>query len=105
MATIVAPVAISGRRFDRVHYYEIAPYLDPSRRYELLNGTIYALSPAKPPHAGTVSFFVARLHALDPNKFIVRAQDVLEIEPDGSPEPERKRRDTRHRGWGHRAKP
>jgi len=35
-----------------------------------------------------VTFFVARLHALDPGKFFVRAQDVLEIEPDGSPEPD-----------------
>jgi Uma2 family endonuclease len=88
VATIAGPVAISERRFDRAHYYEIAPYLDPSRRYELLNGTIYALSPAKPPRAGTVTFFVARFHALDPGKFFVRAQDVLEIEPDGSPEPD-----------------
>ncbi len=46
------------------------------------------MRPAKPPHAGTVSFFVARLHGLDPGKFIARAQDVLEIEPDGSPEPD-----------------
>jgi Uma2 family endonuclease len=88
VATISAPIAISKRRFDRAHYYEIAPYLDPSRRYELLNGTIYALSPAKPPHAGTVTFFVSRLHALDPGKYFVRAQDVLEIEPEGSPEPD-----------------
>lgn len=50
--------------------------------------TLYALSPAEPPHAGTGTFFVARLHALDPDKFFVRAQHVLEIEPDGSPEPD-----------------
>lgn len=88
MTTIAAPIAISARRFNRAQYYEIAPYLDPSRRYELLNGTIYALSPANPPHAGTVKFFVTRLHALDPGNFIVQSQDVLEIEPDGSPEPD-----------------
>jgi len=88
VATIGAPIAISERRFNRADYYEIAPFLDPSRRYELLNGTIYALSPAKPPHAGTVTFFVARLHALDPGTYFVRARDVLEIEPDGSPEPD-----------------
>ncbi len=88
LATIDAPVAISEHRFDRAQYYEIAPYLDPSRRYELLNGTIYALSPGKPPHAGTVTFFVARLYSLHPGRFIVRAKAVLEIEPDGAPEPD-----------------
>jgi Uma2 family endonuclease len=88
LATVAAPIAISECRFDRAQYYEIAPYLDPSRRYELLNGTIYVLSPAKPPRAGTVTFFVARFHALDTDKFFVRARDVLEIESEGAPEPD-----------------
>jgi Uma2 family endonuclease len=62
--------------------------LDPNLRYELLDGTIYAMSPAKPPHAGIVDFFLNRLRALGPTIYQLRSQAVVEIDPDGSPEPD-----------------
>jgi Uma2 family endonuclease len=67
----IAP-ALHPYRFSRAEYYAIADSLDPSRRYELLDGTIYAMSPANPPHSAR----------------FLRIQDTLEIEPDGSPEPD-----------------
>jgi Uma2 family endonuclease len=82
----IAP-ALHPYRFSRAEYYAIADSLDPSRRYELLDGTIYAMSPANPPHSGLVTFFANRLRTLDATRFL-RIQDTLEIEPDGSPEPD-----------------
>ena len=84
----VAVPALHPHRFSRAEYYAIADTLDPSRRYELLDGTIYAMSPAKPPHAGVVDYFLNRLRALDPADYQLRSQSVVEIEPDGSPEPD-----------------
>jgi Uma2 family endonuclease len=75
-------------RFSRAEYYAIADSLDPGLRYELLDGTIYAMSPANPPHSGVVRFFANRLRALDPTRFLLLVQDTLEIEPDGSPQPD-----------------
>jgi Uma2 family endonuclease len=46
------------------------------------------MRPAKPPHAGVVTFFNYRFRALDPTAYLVRVQDTLEIEPDGAPEPD-----------------
>ena len=82
-----APV-LHPYRFSRDEYYAIAGSLDPALRYELLDGTIYAMSPAKPPHAGIVDYFLNRLRALDSTIFQLRSQSVVEIEPDGSPEPD-----------------
>jgi Uma2 family endonuclease len=87
-AMAIAPPALRPYRFSRAEYYAIADSLDPSLRYELLDGTIYAMSPAKPPHAGVVDFFLNRLRALDPTIYQLRSQAVVEIEPDGSPEPD-----------------
>jgi Uma2 family endonuclease len=84
----IAAPALHPYRFSRAEYYAIADSLDPSRRYELLDGTIYAMSPANPPHSGVVRFFVNRLRALDPTQYQISVQDTLEIEPDGSPEPD-----------------
>jgi Uma2 family endonuclease len=84
----IADAALHPYRFSRAEYYAIADSLDPGRRYELLDGTIYAMSPANPPHSGFVTFFANRLRALDPTRFLLRVQDTLEIEPDGSPEPD-----------------
>jgi Uma2 family endonuclease len=84
----IAVPALHPYRFSRAEYYAIADSLDPSRRYELLDGAIYAMSPAKPPHAGVVKFFANRFRALDTAVFQISVQDVLEIEPDGSPEPD-----------------
>jgi hypothetical protein len=44
-------------------------------RYELLDGTIYAMSPAKPPHAGVVDFFFNRLRPFDPMIYQLRWYD------------------------------
>jgi Uma2 family endonuclease len=74
-------------RFTRAQYYAISEYLDPEGRFELLDGIIYALSPAKPPHAGTVTFFLNRLAVLVPS-YMLRSQDVLEIRPEGEPQPD-----------------
>jgi Uma2 family endonuclease len=84
----VAAPALHPYRFSRAEYYAIAGSLDSTLRYELLNGTIYAMSPAKPPHAGIVDYFLNRLRALDPTIYQLRSQSVVEIEPDGSPEPD-----------------
>jgi Uma2 family endonuclease len=75
-------------RFSRAEYYAIADSLDPRLRYELLDGTIYAMSPANPPHSGIVTFFNRRLHALDAATYLIRVQDTIEIEPDGAPQPD-----------------
>jgi Uma2 family endonuclease len=75
-------------RFSRAEYYAIADSLDPSLRYELLDGAIYAMSPAKPPHAGVVTFFTNRFRGLDAAKYLIRMQETVEIEPDGSPQPD-----------------
>jgi Uma2 family endonuclease len=83
-----AAPALHPYRFSRAEYYAIADSLDPSRRYELLDGTIYAMSPTNPPHSGVVRFFANRLRALDPTQYQISVQDTLEIEPDGSPEPD-----------------
>jgi Uma2 family endonuclease len=85
---VIAAPALHPYRFSRAEYYAIAGSLDPALRYELLDGTIYAMSPAKPPHAGVVDFFLNRLRALDPAIYQLRSQAVVEIEPDGSPEPD-----------------
>jgi Uma2 family endonuclease len=79
--------ALHPYRFSRAEYYAIAGSLDPARRYELLDGTIYAMSPSDPPHSGLVTFFANRLRALDPTIYQLRSQAVVEIEPDGAPEP------------------
>jgi Uma2 family endonuclease len=84
----IAEPVLHPYRFSRAEYYAIADQLDPSLRYELLDGTIYAMSPAKPPHAGLVDFFLNRLRPLDPTIYQLRSQSVVEIEPDGSPEPD-----------------
>jgi Uma2 family endonuclease len=81
-------VAYRPHRFTRQQFYAVAKTLDPELRYELLNGTIYEMSPANPPHAGIVTFFNHRFRALDPAKYLVRVQDTLEIEPDGAPQPD-----------------
>jgi Uma2 family endonuclease len=83
----IAESLLRPYRFSRAEYYAIADSLDPASRYELLDGTIYAVSPAKPPHAGVVDFFLNRLRPLDPAVYQLRVQSVVEIEPDGSPEP------------------
>jgi Uma2 family endonuclease len=88
MASTVTVPALRPYRFSRAEYYAIAPSLNPGRRYELLDGTIYAMSPAKPPHAGVVRFFANRLRVLDAARYQISIGDVLEIEPDGSPEPD-----------------
>jgi Uma2 family endonuclease len=74
-------------RFSRAEYHAIADALDPAFRYELLDGTIYARSPAKPPHAGVVTYFENRL-APFVGRRLIRAEKTLEIEPSGSPEPD-----------------
>jgi Uma2 family endonuclease len=84
----IAAPALHPHRFSRAEYYAIADSLDPRRRYELLDGTIYAMSPANPPHSGIVGFFVNRLRVLDPARYHIRVQDTVEIEPDGSPQPD-----------------
>jgi Uma2 family endonuclease len=84
----IAAPALHPHRFSRAEYYAIADSLDPRLRYELLDGTIYALSPANPPHAAVVSFFANRLSALYPTRYLIRVQDTLEIEPEGSPQPD-----------------
>jgi Uma2 family endonuclease len=84
----IAAPALQPHRFSRTEYYAIADSLDPSHRYELLDGTIYAMSPANPPHAAVVSFFVNRLRVLDAARYLIRVQDTLEIEPDSSPQPD-----------------
>jgi Uma2 family endonuclease len=81
-------IAYHPHHFSRTEYYAIAELLDPSLRYELLNGTIYAMSPAKPPHAGVVTFFSNRFRSLDAAKYLIRMQETLEIEPDSSPQPD-----------------
>lgn len=83
----VAEPVLHPYRFSRAEYYAIADHLDPALRYELLDGTIYAMSPAKPPHAGVVDFFLNRLASLV-GRYQLRSQSVVEIEPDGSPEPD-----------------
>jgi Uma2 family endonuclease len=84
----IAAPALHPYRFSRAEYYAIADSLDPNLRYELLDGTIYAMSPANPPHSGLVGFFAHRLRALDPARYYIRVQDTLEIEPAGSPQPD-----------------
>ncbi len=81
-------VAYQPHRFTRDQFYVIAPSLDPQLRYELLDGTIYAMSPANPPHAGIVTYLNHRFRGLDPAKYLVRLGDTLEIEPDGAPQPD-----------------
>ncbi len=84
MATAYAP-----HHFSRAEYYAIADSLNPNLHYELLNGTIYAVSPANPPHAGVVTFFANRFQDLDLKKtYLIRVQKPLEIEPDSAPEPD-----------------
>ena len=78
---------IGTHRFTRAEYYALAEYLDPEGHFELLDGIIYALSPAKPPHAGVVTFFENRLAPLA-GRYFIRAERVLEIGLDGSPEPD-----------------
>lgn len=46
-------VAYRPYRFSRAEYYAIAGSLDSSLRYELLDGTIYAVSAAKPRTPGS----------------------------------------------------
>jgi Uma2 family endonuclease len=84
----IAAPALHPYRFSRAEYYAIAGSLDPALRYELLDGTIYAMSPANPPHAGIVQFFLNRLRALDATIYQLRSQSVVEIDPDGAPEPD-----------------
>lgn len=81
-------VAYQPYRFNREQFYAIAHTFDPELRYELLDGTIYQMSPAKPPHAGVVTFFENRFSVLDRAKYLVRTEKTLEIEPDGAPEPD-----------------
>jgi Uma2 family endonuclease len=83
----IAAPALHPYRFSRAEYYAIADSLDPSLRYELLDGTIYAMSPANAPHSGLVRFFANRLSELRP-RYQISVQDTLEIEPDGSPQPD-----------------
>jgi Uma2 family endonuclease len=83
LATAYAP-----HHFSRAEYYAIADSLNPNFHYELLNGTIYAVSPANPPHAGMVTFFTNRFRKLDDDKYVIRIQKPLEIEPDNAPEPD-----------------
>jgi Uma2 family endonuclease len=84
----IAAPALHPYRFSRAEYYAIANALDPSLRNELLDGTIYAMSPANPPHAGIVTFFNNRFRGLDAVTYLIRMQETLEIEPDGSPQPD-----------------
>jgi Uma2 family endonuclease len=83
----IAEPVLHPYRFSRAEYYAIAESLDPAFRYELLDGAIYAMSPAKPPHAGVVDFFLNRLAPLV-GRYQLRSQSVVEIESDGSPEPD-----------------
>jgi Uma2 family endonuclease len=80
--------AYQPHHFSRAEYYAIAGSLDPSLHYELVNGTIFAMSPAKPPHAGVVTFFANRFRSLDAAKYLIRMQETLEIEPDSAPQPD-----------------
>lgn len=84
----IAASTLDPYRFSRLEYYAIANALDSSRRYELVKGAIYAMSPANPPHSGIVRFFANRLRALNPQEYQISVQDTLEIEPDGSPQPD-----------------
>ena len=81
-------VAYQPYRFSREQFYALADTFDPQLHYELLDGTIYQMSPAKPPHAGVVTFFENRLSVLDRTKYLIRTEKALEIEPDGAPEPD-----------------
>jgi Uma2 family endonuclease len=84
----IAGPALHPHRFSRAEYYAIADSLDPSRRYELLDGVIYAASPTKPPHAGIVTYLTNRFRGLDTAKYLIRMQETIEIEPNGSPQPD-----------------
>ena len=81
-------IAFQPYRFTRDQFYALADTFDPQLRYELLDGTIHQMSPAKPPHAGVVMFFENRFSILDRTKYLVRTEKTLEIEPDGAPEPD-----------------
>jgi Uma2 family endonuclease len=82
-------MALASRphHFSRTEYYAIAGSLDPALGYELLDGTIYAVSPAKPPHAGVVRFLVKRLRELS-SDYDLSIGDILEIAPDSAPQPD-----------------
>lgn len=45
------------------------------------------MSSAKPPHAGVIDYFLNRLASLA-GRYQLRSQSVVEIEPNGSPEPD-----------------
>jgi Uma2 family endonuclease len=75
--------AVRVHPITRAEYYALP---DSPGRTELLDGVIYDLAPARAPHAGVITFLLARFHALDPTHFTLRSQDVLEINPVGLPE-------------------
>jgi Uma2 family endonuclease len=83
----MATVAVPQPPISRAQYYALAPTLDPHFRYELLDGVIDALSPANPPHASVVRYLARRLGG-ETHAWICSVQDVLEIEPDCSPQPD-----------------
>lgn len=81
-------VAYQPYRFTRDQFYALADTFDPELRYELVDGTIYQMSPAKPPHAGVVTFFENRFSGIDRTAYLIRTEKTLEIEPAGAPEPD-----------------
>lgn len=81
-------VADQPYRFSREQFYAIVGAFDPGLRYELVDGTIFQMSLAKPPHAGVVTYVENRFSVLDRARYLIRAEKTLEIEPDGVPEPD-----------------
>jgi Uma2 family endonuclease len=82
-----AQAELVPHRFSREEYYRLAISLDPNLRWELLDGTIYSMTQPNPPHSGVVTYLTNRFRELGP-KFLIRVQDPLEIERDGSPSPD-----------------
>jgi Uma2 family endonuclease len=74
-------------RVSRAEYYALTGSLDPTLRYELLDGIIYAADPRSPAHAGVITSLYQRLRTLDTSLQIAMLS-VLEIDPDGAPQPD-----------------
>jgi Uma2 family endonuclease len=79
---------IIPHRFTRREYYALAGSLDPDLRYELIDGVIYDVSPAKPPISGIITYLNDKFSRDLVSGYLVSVQNPLEIEPDGAPEPD-----------------
>jgi hypothetical protein len=64
----------SDRDIRVMEFYSMA--LNPDRHYELVDGVIYDVSPANPPHAGIVMYLSSRLTRELAGNYLVRVQDV-----------------------------